>query len=611
MPPSGVKASEDGPPHQVRECFSSLWRAYLRNYWRLNSNKCRTGTPGTSPDNAEFIAKLKTVLGQSHVLTGEDETRRFRTGFRFGSGHTLAVLRPGSLVELWHTLKICVTANKIIIMQAANTGLTGGSTPDGNDYDREIVIINTLRIDALHIIDSGRQVICFPGTTLYQLERALRPLGREPHSVIGSSCFGASVLGGVCNNSGGSLVKRGPAFTQMALYARLDENGKIELVNHLAVELGNNPEEILARLEANNFTDADVKHDPHCHGYDHNYAQHVRDIEADTPSRFNADPKRLFEASGSAGRLILFAARLDTFPEDDQTRIFYVGTNDVAELTSIRRDILKNFSALPVAGEYMHRGAFDIAEVYGKDTFLIIQTMGTDFLPRMFEIKSRFDAFSNRLGFLPKALSDKLMQFISRWLPSHLPFRLKEYRDKYEHHLLLKTANSGIEEARNYLSSRYPSANGNFIECSKSEGAAAFLHRFVVAGSAVRYRAVHSRDVEDIVAIDVALRRNDQDWFESLPPEVDNALIHKLYYGHFLCHVFHQDYIVRKGHDVLLLEHAMWKQLDQRGAEYPAEHNVGHLYPAKPALKNFYRELDPTNSFNPGIGKTSKGVHWR
>ena len=35
-------------------------------------------------------------------------------------------------------------------------------------------------------------------------------------------------------------------------------------------------------------------------------------------------------------------------------------------------------------------------------------------------------------------------------------------------------------------------------------------------------------------------------------------------------------------------------------------YNVGHLYEAKPALKQFYRKLDPTNSFNPGIGKTSK-----
>ena len=31
----------------------------------------------------------------------------------------------------------------IILMQAANTGLTGGSTPNGNDYDRQIIIINT------------------------------------------------------------------------------------------------------------------------------------------------------------------------------------------------------------------------------------------------------------------------------------------------------------------------------------------------------------------------------------------------------------------------------------------------------------------------------------
>ncbi|WP_457319459.1 hypothetical protein, partial [Stenotrophomonas sp. P5_B8] len=56
---------------------------------------------------------------------------------------------------------------------------------------------------------------------------------------------------------------------------------------------------------------------------------------------------------------------------------------------------------------------------------------------------------------------------------------------------------------------------------------------------------------------------------------------------------------------------AMWALLDQRGAEYPAEHNVGHLYPAKPALAAFYRQLDPTNAFNPGIGQTPRHAHWR
>jgi len=74
--------------------------------------------------------------------------------------------------------------------------------------------------------------------------------------------------------------------------------------------------------------------------------------------------------------------------------------------------------------------------------------------------------------------------------------------------------------------------------------------------------------------------------------------------------VLHQDYIVSKGCDTLALKHATWKILDASGAEYPAEHNVGHLYHAKPALQNFYRSLDPCNQFNPGIGQTNKLANW-
>ena len=81
-------------------------------------------------------------------------------------------------------------------------------------------------------------------------------------------------------------------------------------------------------------------------------------------------------------------------------------------------------------------------------------------------------------------------------------------------------------------------------------------------------------------------------------------------YGHFFCHVFHQDYIIAKGNDCQAIEERMWELLDQRGAEYPAEHNVGHLYKAKPALVAHYKELDPCNAFNPGIGRTTKCMHW-
>lgn len=561
-------------------------------------------------DLRALVDALAAIVGARHVLTDARATRRYRTGFRFGTGKALAVVRPGSLVEQWRVLKACIAANVIVIAQASNTGLTGGSTPDGDDYDREVVIISTNRMNTVHLIDRGEQVVCLPGATLDRLEQLLKPLGREPHSVIGSSCIGASVFGGVCNNSGGALVRRGPAYTQMTVFARVDAEGALHLVNHLGIVLEGDEERVLARLDRGEFSDADVHHGlGDCS--DPDYGAHVREVDADTPARFNADPRRLYEASGSAGKVMLFAVRLDTFPVEVNPVVFYIGSNETAELGAVRRHVLKQFVHLPIAGEYMHRDAFDIAERYGKDSFLAIHHFGTARMPRLFAWKSRCDAFFERLPFLPRQLTDRVMQAVSQWFPSHLPPRMKAFRERYAHHLMLKVSAAGAAEARAFLADYFASAGGDFFECSAEEGAKAFLHRFAAAGAAVRYRAVHGDQVEDIVALDIALRRDDRDWFETLPAAIEAPIAIKLYYGHFLCHVFHRDYIVKKGHDCVALEHAMWTLLDQRGAEYPAEHNVGHLYIAKPALRAHYRQLDPCNCFNPGIGQDSRRAGYR
>jgi D-lactate dehydrogenase len=172
-------------------------------------------------------------------------------------------------------------------------------------------------------------------------------------------------------------------------------------------------------------------------------------------------------------------------------------------------------------------------------------------------------------------------------------------------------AGEGIGEAKQYLRSIFPSADGDYFECTEEEGRQAFLHRFVAAGAAIRYKAIHEQEVEDVLALDVALKRNTRDWCETLPPEIQGEIRLALYYGHFFCHVFHQDYIVRKGRDVEALKRRLLALLDERGAEYPAEHNVGHLYRAKPQMLKFYRALDPCNRFNPGIGKTSRRANWK
>lgn len=557
-----------------------------------------------------LIRKLRDVCGRRHVLAEPSRTRPFTTGFRCGSGPVAAVIRPANLVEQWRVLELCVAAGAIVIMQGANTGLTGGSTPNGN-YDRPVILINTMRITGIHLIAGGTQVVCLPGTTLHALERKLRPLGRVPHSVIGSSCIGASVFGGICNNSGGALIQRGPAYTELALYARIDEAGALELINHLGIALGADPEEILRRVEAGDFSAAEIQNTGNRAASDCRYSDHVRQIDEPSPARFNADAGRLFEASGSAGKVALFAVRLDTFKSETRTATFYIGTNDPAELTGLRRHILSKFPTLPIAAEYIHRDAFDVAEIYGKDMFLAIQHLGTDRLPALFAFKNWIDRMVGRLPYGPQFFSDHLLHGLAQLFPAHLPPRLKEYRRRFAHHLILKVGQDGIADARAYFAELFPSSGGDAFECSDDEAQKAFLHRFAVAGAAVRYRAVHARDVEDIVALDIALRRDDREWFEQLPESLRKPIIRSLYYGHFFCHVFHQDYIIAKGHDTAALEEDMLTLLDARGAEYPAEHNVGHLYRAKPALAAHYRALDPCNSFNPGIGQTSKCTHWQ
>jgi len=42
--------------------------------------------------------------------------------------------------------------------------------------------------------------------------------------------------------------------------------------------------------------------------------------------------------------------RVDTFAREERTATFYVGSNDTAELTALRREILGGFKSLPVSG---------------------------------------------------------------------------------------------------------------------------------------------------------------------------------------------------------------------------------------------------------------------
>ena len=228
-----------------------------------------------------IISEIKKISGSKYIITEDWRKQPYSKGWRYGKGNAFAIVKPGTLIEIWKILELCVKEDIIIIMQAANTGLTGGSTPYGDDYERPVIVLNTMRIDDIHIINDGKQIIGLTGSTLYNLEKILKPYKREPHSIIGSTSIGASIIGGICNNAGGSLVQRGPSYTQMALYAKINKNGKLELVNELDINLGSSPEEILSNLQNKNYKKSDIKNTGKL-GSDDKYSEIIRKINEDT-----------------------------------------------------------------------------------------------------------------------------------------------------------------------------------------------------------------------------------------------------------------------------------------------------------------------------------------
>jgi len=557
-----------------------------------------------------FQQKLIAIVGKSRVYTESGKTRFYSTGIRVGSGEVCAVVFPKHLLELWEILEVSISFDKVIILQAANTGLTGGSTPDGNHYDRDVVIVNTLHLNQLVVLNSGSQILSFPGTTLYQLEEELLPFGRGPHSVIGSSCIGASVVGGICNNSGGNLINRGPAYTELSLFARLNSEGKLVLVNHLDIDLGSSPQEILTNLESLEFQKEDLLISDQL-ASDTEYQHRVRDLNASTPARFNADERRLYESSGCAGKIAVFAVRLDTFSLPKKEQVFFVGSNDPSRFSILREKILSTFEYLPDMGEYMHCSYFDGSDKYCKDTFLFLKYLGTSSLPQLLSFKRKIDRFAEQVNFLPRNFSNRILQFIADLLPDHLPSRIRDFRERYDHYMLFLTSDNSIEQTEKLLELETTNQEEyEYIKCTEWEGKDALLHRYVAGSAPARYRIMNFDKVGDILPLDIALPRNCDSWHNILPREILCQMAESFQMGHFICMVFHWDFVLKKGVDPVQVKDQILQILDKNKAKYPAEHNVGHLYKADPALERFYRRLDPVNSFNSGIGKTSKKKYY-
>lgn len=151
-----------------------------------------------------LIAELRTIVGQSNVLTDADMRVTYENDWlRQWDGETPCVVRPSSVAEVAAVVSAAAAAGVPIVAQGGNTGLVGGSVPRGG-----ALLLSLQRLTALGPVDTmALQVTAGAGVTIEALQQHARASGLD-FAVDWGARASATVGGAVSTNAGGSRVVR-------------------------------------------------------------------------------------------------------------------------------------------------------------------------------------------------------------------------------------------------------------------------------------------------------------------------------------------------------------------------------------------------------------------
>eukprot|EP00658_Telonema_sp_P-2_P031284 TRINITY_DN23451_c0_g1_i1.p1 TRINITY_DN23451_c0_g1~~TRINITY_DN23451_c0_g1_i1.p1 ORF type:complete len:258 (-),score=42.22 TRINITY_DN23451_c0_g1_i1:25-798(-) len=230
---------------------------------------------------------LRSLVGSEMCIRDRSRAVTLK-GARLGRGEALAVVQPGTIEEALASLQACVDADACVVPQGANTSLTGGGVPRPHAEDRPQVVINMRRLNSIQPIDAGERFVCMAGAGIFDLSVAAGRVGRESHSVLGSMFLNPSVAAGIAFSSGGTQMRKGPVYTERVLYAVVDSNAKVRVVDSLGLKPTG--AELYSKLEDSTLSDQDVL--PNCalKGSLEDYKNQICEID-DTVARWNADTR--------------------------------------------------------------------------------------------------------------------------------------------------------------------------------------------------------------------------------------------------------------------------------------------------------------------------------
>ena len=106
-------------------------------------------------------------------------------------------------------------------------------------------------------------------------------------------------------------------------------------------------------------------------------------------------------------------------------------------------------------------------------------------------------------------------------------------------------------------------SKNNLLICSTKESKKLTLNRFVFAGASARCANLSRNANPDLLPFDVALKRNDDNWFHDIALDAKKDVLKTLTVGHFFCLVFHREYVIKKGINITLVDARFAKPLDE------------------------------------------------
>ena len=206
----GVWAAEHRRKEQLRTLPPGYRSCCEAHDDRSGSGEVRPREVGTgvglSPAAASSLREqLQQLVGAANV-----QLSAVQKGARLGQGEAFAVVSPGSIQQAVELLQLCVDAGVNVLPQGANTGLTGGSVPREG---RPTVVINMKRMNTIQPLEDGNKLCCMAGAGIYDASQVAKGIQKESHSILGSVFLNPTVAAGVAFGSGGTQIRKGPAYT--------------------------------------------------------------------------------------------------------------------------------------------------------------------------------------------------------------------------------------------------------------------------------------------------------------------------------------------------------------------------------------------------------------